>query len=112
MRNFSFSKVQLGIALVVLSSFLASCATQANSKYFGQTAAPEGQVLRYVSGSEPESLDPQVPTGQPEARVLMAFYDGLVEYEPKTMGADSRTCDELGAEQRRHGIRFSSAKKC
>ena len=76
-------KVFLGV--IVLSSFLISCATKANSRYWGRTTAPEGQVLRYISGSEPESLDPQVPTGQPEARVLMAFYDGLVEYEPKTM---------------------------
>ena len=76
----------MGVALVVLCSFFSSCTTQqADNKYFGQTTAPEGQVMRYVSGSEPESLDPQVPTGQPEARVLMAFYDGLVEYDPKTM---------------------------
>lgn len=83
-RNY-FSKARLGIALIVLSSFLISCSTKATSRYWGQTKAPEGQVLRYVSGSEPESLDPQVPTGQPEARVLMAFYDGLVEYHPKNM---------------------------
>ena len=68
-----------------MSSFLVSCSTQATSQYYGVTKAPEGQVLRYISGSEPESLDPQVPTGQPEARVLMALFDGLVEYEPKTM---------------------------
>jgi oligopeptide transport system substrate-binding protein len=42
-------------------------------------------VLRYVSGSEPESLDPQLSTGQPEARLHLALYDGLVEYHPKTM---------------------------
>jgi oligopeptide transport system substrate-binding protein len=41
--------------------------------------------MRYVSGSEPESLDPHIPTGQPEARILIALYDGLVEYHPKTM---------------------------
>lgn len=41
--------------------------------------------MRYVSGSEPESLDPAIPTGQPEARLLMAIHDGLVEYHPKTM---------------------------
>jgi oligopeptide transport system substrate-binding protein len=72
-------------ALVVLSLFLASCTSSANSRYFGLTQAPKENVLRYISGSEPESLDPHVPTGQPEARVLMAFYDGLVEYHPKTM---------------------------
>lgn len=85
MARINFQQFRLLIAFVVLSSFLISCSTKATSRYWGQTKAPEGQVMRYVSGSEPESLDPQIPTGQPEARVLMAFYDGLVEYHPKTM---------------------------
>ncbi|CAN5850664.1 hypothetical protein BH20ACI4_BH20ACI4_12780 [soil metagenome] len=85
MARISFKQFRTVFALLVLSSFLVSCGTQATSKYYGVTKAPEGQVLRYISGSEPESLDPQVPTGQPEARVLMALYDGLVEYDPKTM---------------------------
>ncbi len=85
MARISFRQFQTIVAFVVLSSFLVSCSTQATSKYYGITKAPENQVLRYISGSEPESLDPQVPTGQPEARVLMALYDGLVEYDPKTM---------------------------
>lgn len=54
-------------------------------RYWGRTEPPADNVLRYISGSEPESLDPQIPTGQPEARILMALYDGLVEYHPKTM---------------------------
>lgn len=62
---------------------LAGCA--GDGRYFGHTEAPAENVLKYVSGSEPESLDPHLPTGQPEARVLMAIYDGLVEYHPKTM---------------------------
>jgi oligopeptide transport system substrate-binding protein len=78
---------RVGMAIALVSSFLISCSTQATGKYYGKTVAPEGQVLRYISGSEPESLDPAVPTGQPEARVLMALYDGLVEYHPKTMEA-------------------------
>jgi oligopeptide transport system substrate-binding protein len=52
-------------------------------KYFGRTVAPKDNVLRYVSGAEPESLDPQIPDGQPEARILVALYEGLVEYGPK-----------------------------
>jgi oligopeptide transport system substrate-binding protein len=85
MTRISFVQFRSILAIVGLSSFLISCTTQANSRYWGQTKAPAEQVMRYVSGSEPESLDPQIPTGQPEARVLMAFYDGLVEYHPKTM---------------------------
>lgn len=85
MTRTAFEKSSIAITLLVICSILAGCSTSAKSRYFGQTAAPKDNVLRYISGSEPESLDPAIPTGQPEARVLMALYDGLVEYHPKTM---------------------------
>jgi oligopeptide transport system substrate-binding protein len=62
-----------------------SCGGGSNEEYFGKSDPPTDNILRYVSGSEPESLDPAVPTGQPEARLLMAIHEGLVEYHPKTM---------------------------
>ena len=73
------------VLIAVIASILTGCSTQASSKYFGQTVAPTGNVLRYVTGSEPESLDPALPNGQPEARILMALYDALIEYHPKTL---------------------------
>lgn len=85
MARISFSQLRLVLTIVVLSSFLISCSTSANSRYFGLTEPPKDNVMRYVTGSEPESLDPQFVTGQPEARIMMALYDGLVEYHPKTM---------------------------
>ncbi|HEY0658497.1 MAG TPA: ABC transporter substrate-binding protein, partial [Pyrinomonadaceae bacterium] len=85
MARASFNQLRAGLAIIILSSFLISCATSANNKYFGLTEAPKDNVMRYVSGSEPESLDTQFVTGQPEARIMMALYDGLVEYHPKTM---------------------------
>ncbi len=84
MRNF-YSQTLLGVALVVLSLFFAGCATQASSKYWGQVEVPQDNVMHYITGSEPESLDPQFVTGQPEARILIGLYDRLVEYHPKTM---------------------------
>ena len=33
----------------------------------------------------PKSLDPAVSAGQPEARIYMALYQGLVEYDPRTL---------------------------
>ncbi|HLM60765.1 MAG TPA: peptide ABC transporter substrate-binding protein, partial [Pyrinomonadaceae bacterium] len=32
-----------------------------------------------------ESLDPQIGTGQPEQRIYLALYEGLVEYDPQTL---------------------------
>ena len=73
-------------SLVALSTVLAAACTagSADSPYFGKAQPPAGQVLRYISGSEPESLDPPMASGQPEARIMMALFDGLTEYDPKT----------------------------
>jgi oligopeptide transport system substrate-binding protein len=85
MARISLNQTFLGTMFVVVSLFLSGCASSASSRYWGKTVAPTDNVLRYISGSEPESLDPAFGTGQPEARVYMALYEGLVEYHPKTM---------------------------
>jgi oligopeptide transport system substrate-binding protein len=73
-----------GLAMAAFAP-AAGCSTRAQSApYFGKTVPPPGQVLRYISGSEPESLDPQVSTGQPEARIYLALYEGLTEIDPVT----------------------------
>ena len=77
-------------ALALVSALLFALVSAAcgppleKSGYFGKMEPPAGQTLRYISGSEPESLDPQVSSGQPEARVDVALYEGLVEYHPMT----------------------------
>lgn len=83
MEGSSLSQLRIFAAIFTISSVLISCTTTANSRYFGRTTPPADNVLRYVSGAEPESLDPQLPDGQPEARIAMALYEGLVEYGPK-----------------------------
>lgn len=78
------SQFRLAVALLTLALLIIGCSVSAsNSVYFGKVTPPPGQVLRYVTGSEIESLDPQVGTGQPDARVYSALFDGLVEYDPK-----------------------------
>lgn len=85
MARINFTKAHTGFAIIVLSFFLGGCAASANSRYFGKTEAPKDNILRYISGSEPATLDPQISTGQPEARIYMAIFDGLVDYDPKTL---------------------------
>jgi ABC-type oligopeptide transport system substrate-binding subunit len=85
MARISLNQTFLGTVFVAVSLFLSGCASSASNRYWGKTVAPTDNVLRYISGSEPESLDPAFGTGQPEARVYMALYEGLLEYHPKTM---------------------------
>src|ERR671932_1803436 len=76
---------QLVCVILALALVAASCTTRARStEFFGLVKPPAENVLRYVTGDEPESLDPQVSSGQPEARIYMALFAGLVEYDPKT----------------------------
>ena len=52
--------------------------------FYGKTDVPAQNIFRYLR-DEPQSLDPQLGTSQPEARVYMALFEGLVEYGPKDM---------------------------
>jgi len=85
MARIGFHKFRSILAIFLLSSFLISCASSARSRYFGSIEAPKDNILRYVSGSESATLDPQVSGGQPEARIYNALYEGLVDYHPKTL---------------------------
>lgn len=76
--------------LLCLSTFIAlvfsGCSMPGdNEPYFGTTTPPAENVLRYISGPEPESLDPQIGSTQVEQRIYLALYEGLVEYHPETL---------------------------
>jgi oligopeptide transport system substrate-binding protein len=77
--------VTRGLAPAVLFVLATGCtALSSDSPYFGAVNPPAGQELRYISGSEPESLDPPMSSGQPEARIHMALFDALTEIHPET----------------------------
>ena len=77
------------VGLVLLASLACgtySC-TVASSKgdFYGSTTPPERNIFRYVNGDEPATLDPHISNSQPEARLYMALFEGLVEYHAKTL---------------------------
>jgi oligopeptide transport system substrate-binding protein len=75
-----------GLVTLALTCVASSGCSTASTEgiYFGKVEPPPGQVLRYITGGEPESLDPQIGTGQPEARIYVALFEGLTDYEPRT----------------------------
>jgi len=82
----SHSGSRFATLLIILGCLIAAgcLASAGNNSFFGKTDPPSENVLRYVSGSEPESLDPQIPNNQNEARISLALFEGLAEYDPKT----------------------------
>jgi oligopeptide transport system substrate-binding protein len=86
MMIFRSSQIRLAAALIALALTAAACAkSNQDSQYFGKITPPQGQTLRYITGAEPQTLDPQYMTGQPESRIAAALFDGLVEYDEKTV---------------------------
>src|SRR5215216_1524632 len=85
----SSGKFRQIVGLVVLASLALSTyscnVVSSDGEFFGSTTPPKRNIFRYVSGDEPASLDPAISDGQPEARLYMALYEGLVEYDPKTL---------------------------
>ena len=67
--------------IVFISLLLISCSQ-------GETRVEKGNrlgIYHLGNGSEPQSLDPHVATGQPEGRILNALYEGLVSTNPYTL---------------------------
>jgi oligopeptide transport system substrate-binding protein len=54
----------------------------------GPARAAEGEarpVVRLGNGDEPQDLDPQLITGEPEYRILMSLFEGLAAMDPKDL---------------------------
>lgn len=84
MKIFQSSEFRAVVASIALASLMMACTTGGgtrNGEYFGVIRPHEGQVLRYYTGTESQTLDPHRMTLQPESRIAVALFDGLVEYE-------------------------------
>ena len=108
-------------AVLLASSVLGGIACRVvatTGDFYGSTVPPKRNILRYVNGDEPESLDPPVSSGQPEARIYMALFEGLVEYDPKSLNAipalaESWTANNDSSEfvfHLRHNARWSNGE--
>jgi oligopeptide transport system substrate-binding protein len=86
MAKVYLKSILAGVAIASLLLGVISCRVVTTAgEFYGSTTPPQRNILRYVSGDEPESLDPHGTSGQPEGRIIMALFEGLVEYHPKTM---------------------------
>jgi oligopeptide transport system substrate-binding protein len=67
--------IALLLAVCFITSFvLAGCGSG--------TSTDEGKVITYNLGATPETLDPSLSTGLPEATIQSALFEGLYRYGP------------------------------
>jgi oligopeptide transport system substrate-binding protein len=74
--------------LASVALLLAACGKKQSSADSGAGKTAGGkvaQIFRVGNGDEPQDLDPQAVTGEPEHKILAALYDGLVNEDPQDL---------------------------
>ncbi len=71
------------LAMIILSVVVTVLgpACSLPSQFFGSVQPPAGNIFRVGLGADPESLDPALAGGAPEAQILINLFEGLVEYD-------------------------------
>jgi len=58
---------------------------QPATRWFGSTALPPPGEFRFDLAAEPETIDPNLATGQPDGRVCRVLFEGLTREDPQTL---------------------------
>lgn len=75
----------LPLLVGLLVAHLGACRAPAGPTWgHGREHAP-ASLLVLDNGAEPESIDPGLATGHPDGRIVSALFDGLTEYDPRTL---------------------------
>lgn len=53
--------------------------------YYGRLIAPRAQEFRWSDGGLPQVFDPALAAAAPDTDAVRAIYEGLTEYDPKTL---------------------------
>jgi oligopeptide transport system substrate-binding protein len=53
--------------------------------FYGRTLAPRTQEFRWSDGGLPQTFDPALAAAPPDTDVVRAMFEGLTEYDPKTL---------------------------
>jgi oligopeptide transport system substrate-binding protein len=83
----SYAKL-CAVLLLILALTLAGCFnTPKPSTYYGQVVAPRAQEFRWSDGGLPQTFDPAFAAAAPDTDVVRALFEGLTDYDPKTLAA-------------------------
>jgi len=85
-KQIRISKIILCL-LVCISMFLSGCIqpTIPASSYYGKNIVPQKQEFRWSDGGLPKVFDPTFAASPPDTDAVRAMYEGLTDYEPKTL---------------------------
>src|ERR1700752_851444 len=77
-----------GICSVVLALCLTHTGcfnTNEPSTYYGKVVPPQAQEFRWSNGGLPQTFDPAFAAAPPDTDAVRALFEGLTDYDPKTL---------------------------
>src|ERR1044071_4574041 len=79
-------RTSVAALLVVVMSLTGGCFLDHEVEpYYGRTLAPRAQEFRWSDGGLPQVFDPALAAVPPDTDAVRALYEGLTEYDPKTL---------------------------
>lgn len=74
--------------LLVFSLSHWGCFTSEDpATYYGKVLVPSSQAFRWSDGGLPQTFDPAFAAAAPDTDLIRALFEGLTEYDPKTLSA-------------------------
>lgn len=87
--RFNSSRVRATLAVcLALSLTIASggCfSSEEGETFYGRVSVPQRQEFRWSDGGLPQVFDPALAAAPPDTDVVRAMFEGLTEYDPKTL---------------------------
>lgn len=79
-------RVKVAPALVVVMALTGGCFLDHDvEQFYGRAVAPRAQEFRWSDGGLPQVFDPALAAAAPDTDAVRALYEGLTEYDPKTL---------------------------
>jgi ABC-type oligopeptide transport system substrate-binding subunit len=79
-------RTSVAASLLVVMSATGGCFLDHEVEpYYGKALAPRAQEFRWSDGGLPQVFDPALAAAPPDTDAVRALYEGLTEYDPKTL---------------------------
>jgi oligopeptide transport system substrate-binding protein len=79
-------RVRVAAALVTVMALSGGCFLDHDvEQFYGRAAPPRAQEFRWSDGGLPQVFDPALAAAAPDTDAVRALYEGLTEYDPKTL---------------------------
>ena len=79
-------RVSVAAALVIVMALSGGCFLDHDvEQFYGRAVTPRAQEFRWSDGGLPQVFDPALAAAAPDTDAVRALYEGLTEYDPKTL---------------------------